>query len=68
MAEPIKVTVTDPETGEVLAERIVDNDYVILCAGNRYVAHTAAHANGTHVLTVKVAGSPEAEAPEAHHG
>lgn len=53
MAEPIKVTVTDPDTGEVLGEQILDDDYMVLCAGSRYVAHTAAHANGTHVLTIK---------------
>lgn len=50
----IKVTVTDPKTGTVLGEQVVDNDYVLICAGNRYLAHTAAHANGTHVLTVRV--------------
>ena len=53
MAEPIKVTVSDPDTGEVLGEQVIDNDYVVICAGNRYVAHTNAHANGTHVLTIK---------------
>jgi pyruvate/2-oxoglutarate dehydrogenase complex dihydrolipoamide dehydrogenase (E3) component len=51
--EPIKVTVSDPATGEVLGEQVVENDYVVICAGNRYVAHTNAHANGTHVLTIK---------------
>ena len=50
----IKVTVTDPDSGEVLAERVVENDCVILTAGNRYVAGVQTHANGTHVLTVKV--------------
>lgn len=35
MSDAIKVTVSDPDTGEVLAERVIDNDYVILCAGNR---------------------------------
>lgn len=53
MAEPIKVTVTDPGTGEVLAEQVLDDDYVVICAGARYVAHTNAHANGTHVVTIK---------------
>lgn len=53
MSEPIKVTVTDPATGEVLGEHLVDNDYLVICAGNRYLAHTNAHANGTHVLTIK---------------
>jgi hypothetical protein len=50
---PIKVTVTDPETGEVLGEQIVDDDYMLICAGDRYLAHTNTFANGTHVLTVK---------------
>lgn len=53
MSEAIKVTVTDPDTGEVLGERLLDNDYMVICAGNRYLTHTNAHANGTHVLTVK---------------
>lgn len=52
--EPIKVTISDPDTGEVLAEQTVTNDYVIVCAGNRYVKNTQAHANGTHVITVAV--------------
>jgi hypothetical protein len=33
----IKVTISDPETGAELESRIVDNDYVLICAGNRYV-------------------------------
>ena len=53
MAEPIKVTVTDPESGEVLGEQLLDNDYLVICAGNRYLAHTNAHVNGTHVVTIK---------------
>ncbi len=51
--EPIKVTVSDPTTGEVLSEQIVENDYVVICAGDRYLASAQAHANGTHVLTIK---------------
>ena len=54
MSEPIKVTISDPTTGEVLAERVVDNDFVLVCAGNRYLANTTTYANGTAVLTVKV--------------
>ena len=53
MSGPIKVTVSDPDTGEVLGEQVIDNDYVVICAGNRYVASTNTHANGTHVLTIK---------------
>ena len=54
-SEPIKVTVSDPDTGEVLAESVVENDYAVICAGNHYVDGVTRHANGTVVLTVKVA-------------
>lgn len=37
MADTVKVTVTDPETGEVLQERTITNDYVVVCAGSRYI-------------------------------
>lgn len=58
-ADPIKVTISDPNTGEVLGEQTIENDYLVICAGDRYLAHTNAHANGTHVLTIK------REAPDA---
>ena len=54
MSEPIKVTVTDPDTGEVLGEEIVKDNYLLICAGNRYLHHENLHANGTAVLTIKV--------------
>lgn len=50
---PIKVTISDPETGEVFEEAVVQNDYLLICAGTAYLNGTQAHANGTHVLTVK---------------
>lgn len=53
MSDAIKVTVSDPESGEVLGEQTIQDDYVIITAGSCYVAHTNAHANGTHVLTLK---------------
>lgn len=37
LTKPVKVTVSDPETGAVFEEKIVDNNYVIVCAGNRYI-------------------------------
>jgi hypothetical protein len=49
---PIEVTVRDPETGDSETATITD-DYVITTAGSCYVAHTAAHADGTHVITVR---------------
>lgn len=54
MSEAIKVTITDPASGEVLGEKVLDNEYLLVTSGNRYLAHTNAHANGTHVLTIKV--------------
>lgn len=33
----IKVKICDPETDAVLEERVVDNDFVVVCAGNRFV-------------------------------
>jgi hypothetical protein len=51
--EPIKIQVRDPVTDELLEESLIENDYLIICAGRCYLAHTQAHANGTHVLTVK---------------
>lgn len=54
MAEPVpvRVTVTDPETGDSETAELLD-DYVITCAGSCYVDHVQAYANGTHVITVK---------------
>lgn len=49
----IRVTVKDLETGKEESKEIVD-DYILITAGNRYLAHTNAFGNGTHVLTVKV--------------
>ena len=34
---PIKVTVSDPETGEVLVEKLIKDDYVLIVAGRRYL-------------------------------
>ena len=53
MNDPVKVTVTDPDSGEVLGEQLLDNDYLLICAGNRYLGRANARANGTHVLTIK---------------
>jgi hypothetical protein len=34
---PVEVTVTRPDTGEVLERKTVSNDYMLICNGNRYV-------------------------------
>lgn len=58
MSEPdrLKITVTDVVTGEVLGEKVIYDDYIVVCAGHPYLAHTQVHANGTHVLTIKDTG------------
>lgn len=33
----VKVQIRDPDTDDLLEEKIVDNDYVVVCAGNRYI-------------------------------
>ncbi len=33
----VKVQIRDPDTDELLEEKIVDNDYIVVCAGNRYI-------------------------------
>lgn len=35
--KPVKVTISDPDTGETLEEKIVANDYVVITAGDRFV-------------------------------
>jgi hypothetical protein len=51
--EKVKVTVSDPDTGEVLEERVVVNDYVLLTVGNRYLKSMQIMGR-THMLAVAV--------------
>lgn len=51
--KPVKVTVSDPDTGEMLEEIVLTNDYTVVCAGSCEVTYTQVHANGTHMLTIK---------------
>lgn len=54
MSDAIQVTITDPDSGEVLAEKLLDNDYLVVCAGNRYVDGVQAYpTKGTVVVTIK---------------
>jgi hypothetical protein len=51
--KPIRVTISDPETGEQLESRVVANDYVLITAGNRYVKNVQ-QMGRTHVISVAV--------------
>lgn len=54
MSKPVTVTVTDPESGEVLGQQTISNDYIVVCAGSRYVASTQSYpGRGTAVVTIK---------------
>lgn len=49
----IKVTVSDPDTGEVLEEKIINNEYTVVCAGNRYIK-SMQQWGSTHQLNIAV--------------
>lgn len=51
--EPVKVTVSDPKSGDVLEERIVSNDYCLITAGNRYVKSVQVMGR-THMIAIAV--------------
>ncbi|HCT81189.1 MAG TPA: hypothetical protein DGT23_32390 [Micromonosporaceae bacterium] len=53
MAEPLQVTVFDPETGETSTGAIEPGSYMLICLTPCYLHNTTAHANGTTVLTIK---------------
>lgn len=56
--KPVKITVSDPATGEVFEERILANDYCLIVAGNRYVKSVQAMgrpSRATHMIAVAVA-------------
>lgn len=60
-ATPVKVTISDPESGAVLEESILANDYCLICAGNRYVKSIQVMGR-THMLAIAVA-KPGATTP-----
>lgn len=49
----LKVIVSDAETGEVLGEQVIYDDYCLVTAGSCYLDSQAVHANGTHQLVIK---------------
>lgn len=49
----IMVTTRDLVTGDEQTIEIPADDYVLICAGRCYRHSVDAHANGTHVITVR---------------
>jgi hypothetical protein len=49
----LRVTIVDEQTGDTEETTVPDGDYLLICTQPCYIAHTSAHANGTHVLTIK---------------
>jgi hypothetical protein len=49
----VKVTISDPDTEEVLEERLCVNDYCLITAGNRYVKSHQVMGR-THMIAVAV--------------
>ena len=51
-----KIVATDLVTGES-DERVIVDDFCVVCDGLAFVAHVAKYANGTTVLTIKRHGA-----------
>ena len=49
----VKIQIRDPDTDELLEEKILDNDYVVVCAGNRYIKSMQVWGR-THQLNIAV--------------
>ena len=52
--KPVRVVVSDPETGAVLNDVVVANDYCIITTGTRYVKSMQIMGK-THMLAIAVA-------------
>lgn len=52
----VKVTISDPENGNILEEKIVHNDYCLITSGNRYVKSIRIMGR-THIISVAITSS-----------
>ena len=48
---PVKITISDASTGEVLEEKVVVNDYCVVCTGRRYIKSMQMMGR-THMLAI----------------
>lgn len=54
----VRVTITDPTTGACLEDKVIQDNYLIVCAGNRYVHYTQ-RMGSTHMVCIKRADAGE---------
>lgn len=52
--KPVRIVVSDPDTGEVLDDKTITNDYCIVCTGRRYVKSMQMMGQ-THMLAIALA-------------
>jgi hypothetical protein len=53
MSKGIRVTVEDLDTGEREEKTLPAGEYLVIATEPCHVAHTTAHGNGTHIVTIK---------------
>lgn len=51
--KPVRVVVSDPDTGEVFEEKILANDYIVIVNGDRYIKYTQIWGK-THTISIAV--------------
>jgi hypothetical protein len=49
----LTVTVVDDQTGATETISVPEGDYLLVCHEPCHLAHTQAHGNGTHIVTIK---------------
>jgi hypothetical protein len=57
VSAPIRVAVTNPETGETTEVRVHPGDYYLLAAPPLHLADAVAKPDGTIVLTLRLRGA-----------
>lgn len=52
-ARMTRVTATDLDSGESEMMEIGPDQFIVICGGDRFLAHEQINANGTNVITIK---------------
>jgi len=54
---PVRITITDPETGDVLEETVLTNSYMLIWAGDYHLVRSERDPSG-YTLTIGLRGKP----------